>query len=180
MKVLAIDPGLVCWAYSLFNDDGKLIDWSTVKMPKASPEFRWWMIFDVLENMIGDIVKKEELVIVTEYQFGNKFSNAMPQTLAVIGAAFGKHAESGKVSIRYISPKSWKLTAMNNSNASKDEVKTFVGNIYPELLKETEHVNDAACMFLAWKENNSIGIKEKKKKKQNVTAKKNVVKATKQ
>lgn len=145
--ILSVDPAIGKWGYSVIDDDGNIvekrgIDWTKFKYSK---EKRWVMILDILK----EVVKRHNItLILTERQF----QGSLLQTMCICGIVAG---ESG-AEIRYIAPASWKKWGVGNYRADKTEVKKFVVNLYPELVKEPQDVCDSVAFYLAYKNNKDI------------------------
>jgi Holliday junction resolvasome RuvABC endonuclease subunit len=164
--ILCIDPGLNNIGIVVFDEYRKIVYFDTIKQnAKLSREKRFAVIYESVEKVICN---NSIEFIITEWMPANKFDQSMIQVGALVSALAGKY----DIPARYISPLSWKKSAFGSSKVDKEETKRLVGEIHKEMLGRSEHENDAAGMFLAWLNNPSIGIKENKKKKQNVGRKK--------
>lgn len=155
VHVLCVDPSITNWGYSIFaSGSWQLVDFKTIKYSaKLSREKRWSDIVDVIERLTRDYNVK---LILTEYQFGNKFDQSLLQTVAMCGMVAGKMG----IDIRYISPASWKKWGLNNAKIGKKETIEEVSKKFPQLREETEHVCDSVAIMLSFINNPKIGLKK--------------------
>lgn len=148
--ILCVDPSITEWGYSVFSDDGKLVEARTIKYAaklKLSKEKRWVRILSTLREVTS---KFNIDLIITERQF----KGTLLQTMTLCGIIAGE----SDIEIRYIAPLSWKKWGINNHKASKEEIQEVVRNEYPELINESEHVCDSVGFYLAYKNNKNIGV----------------------
>lgn len=136
--ILTVDPGLLNWAFALFDEQGNLLYSETITYKgKKSQEERLYMIYEKLTE--------SELyydVVVCERQF----VDIMGQITGVVRAAAGAQ---GAKSILY-TPSAWKKAATGRGNIPEDELRELVVARYPELKDKSEHEIDTAGIYLAY------------------------------
>lgn len=158
--VLTVDPGLVFWAWALFDEDGKLVESKTVKYKSGlDQEFR---LNDIYDQLCRINWTREVEVMIVERQF----AELMCQIVGAIRASAGK---MGVKSIQYV-PASWRKLATGNGHAKEDKVRSVVLEAYPEMENASEHEIDCGALFLAYKnqrdsENAKAPAKAKGKRK---------------
>jgi Holliday junction resolvasome RuvABC endonuclease subunit len=154
--ILCVDPSITAWGYSVFDNNGNLLETKTIRYKasaKLSKEKRWVHILSTLRVVVA---KFNVDLIITERQF----KGTLLQTMALCGIVAGE----ADIEIRYVAPLSWKKWGINNHAASKEEIQEKVSLIYPELMAESEHVCDSVGFYLAYKNNNNIGVDNGKPK----------------
>lgn len=152
--ILTVDPGLVEWAYAIFDDNGKLvksdmIKYKTTGKAKQSQEERLWDIFHTINTVETQLFldRKEITHIVSERQF----VDTMQQITGVIRCSAGRLG----VTAELYTPAQWRKLATGKGNATEDLVKQTVLDHYPEMFDTSVHEIDCAAIYLAWRKKNA-------------------------
>jgi Holliday junction resolvasome RuvABC endonuclease subunit len=145
MKIITVDPGLVYWAYAVFDEDGTLIESETVsyKKPKLTQEVRLFDIYATLNKICEEHDFWIDGKIISERQF----VDIMAQITGVIRSVGGRF---GREVVLY-TPAEWRKLATGKGNAKEDLVKKTALDNYPQLINASEHEIDTAAIFLAYK-----------------------------
>lgn len=158
---MCVDPGLVAWAYTIFQDGipvaSRTITYEAKR--KLSQEERLADIFALL-------VAAGEINDVTEVVVERQFVDIMAQICGVVRAAAG---DLGVKSYAY-PPSSWKKACTGKGNISEEDLKQFVVNKFPEFENRSVHEIDCAGMYLGHKNKKAENAQAVKKtpKKRNV------------
>lgn len=136
---MCVDPGLVAWAYTIFQDGvpitSKTITYEAKK--KLSQEERLADIFALLVTA-GQEHKVFEVVVERQ------FVDIMAQICGVVRAATG---EIGAKSHAY-PPSSWKKACTGKGNITEEDLKQFIVDRYPEFATKSVHEIDCAGMYI--------------------------------
>lgn len=159
MVVCTIDPGLVYAAYSIFDDNGKILESETIKFnTKLSQCVR----LNLLYCTLIELIKKYPITdVITEYQFVDIMSS-------IVGVIMAGTGSEPKLKFDKITPSQWKKLAFGKGNIEESELRNKIIDIYKEAEEYSEHQLDTIGIFLGYKEkllNPPIKTKKPKKEK---------------
>jgi Holliday junction resolvasome RuvABC endonuclease subunit len=153
--VLTYDPSITAAGIAVFQEDGELVFYETIKFDKKTSQAeRLYSSLCVIDATLAMYPGKFRLVFSEK-----QFMPIMMQMEGVVKAAAGKH----KLPVETVTPSSWKKSAFKKGNITEDNLKVEVIKRYPQLVNESEHVLDCAGMFIAWE--NDYKVKEKERVK---------------
>lgn len=141
MYILAVDPGLVEWAYAVFDEDGDLIMSKMVKYEskrKLTQEQRLFFIFDELTKL-----DYEFTCVIIERQF----VDTMQQITGVLRA----YAGNCNLKTVLFTPSQWRKLATGKGNASEELVVQTVLAKYPQMDELSVHEKDCAAIYIAYR-----------------------------
>lgn len=141
--ILTVDPGLVAWAYAVFDEDGNLVTSETIAYKsnkKLSQEIRLWHIWNTLASNVDN-------GLITEIVAERQFVDIMQQITGVVRAVAGYQ----KIGTTLFTPMQWKKLATGKGNISEEALREIVVARYPELKDKSEHEIDCAGIYLAFR-----------------------------
>ena len=154
---VAIDPGLLNWAWIIFDDAGVIVKTKHIKLSnKKGQNKRLNEIYKELSELsLNEGFKIESAVIEKQ------FMNLMIQINGVLKAA----CDSLDCETFFFVPSEWKKLITGKGNIAEDELTNFIIDKYPEAIEFDEHRIDCIGIYLAHIENKlNPKIKPKKKK----------------
>lgn len=138
---VAIDPGLLNWAWIIFDDDGKIYKTRHIKLNnKDNQDKRLNQIYKEIAEL-----SSSENINITSAIIEKQFMNLMIQINGVLKAA--SDSMGGKTF--FFVPSEWKKLVTGKGNVSEDELKSVILQAYPEAEGFDEHRIDCIGIYLA-------------------------------
>ncbi len=143
MKILGIDADSKKIALVCFEDDRLLYHELLISHAKNTND-RLYDLIIIFEGQIKaikpNITYLEESIFIQNYKTSRAISEVIGNIKFIL--------RENDIPFETVPVNSWKKVIVGKGNASKDEVREFTENIYPELKGEIQDTMDACCVCL--------------------------------
>lgn len=155
MNILTNDPSFTAWGYAVITSSGEIINTGCIK---TAPEHKKMRIrkgddrirrISEINTCLINIIKKYDIgFILSELPHGSQNAQAAVMIGVVIGIV-QTLSDLLNIPVEYYSEQDAKKSVLNKKSATKEEMITAIGNIYPVKWSNIGYKDEAVADAMA-------------------------------